>query len=77
MTLLIITAGLVSIVAEFLLGEHVWTASCWQVLCDVLAVVGCGHVSGLSTRYHVTAGPDEVRGSDPIQVIALLGASPH
>lgn len=29
---------------------HVWTASCWQVLSDVLAVVGCGHVSGLLTR---------------------------
>ena len=31
-------------------GWHVWTASCWQVLSDVLAVVGCGHVSGLLTR---------------------------
>ena len=56
---------------------HVWTASFWQVLFDVLAVVGCGHVSGLLTRYHMTAGPDEVRGSDPIQVIALAGASNH
>ena len=56
---------------------HVWTASFWQVLFDVLAVVGCGHVSGLLTRFNMTAGPDEVRGSDPIQVIALLGASPH
>ncbi len=42
--------------------RHMWTAS-WQVVFDVLiALVGCGHMSGLLVRYR-TAGPDDIRQS--------------
>ena len=37
-----------------------WTAS-WQAVFDALiALVGCGHMSGLLVRYR-TAGPDDIR----------------
>jgi hypothetical protein len=40
--------------------RHMWTAS-WQVVFDALiALVGCGHMSGLLARYR-TAGPDDIR----------------
>jgi len=40
--------------------RHMWTAS-WQVGFDALiALVGCGHMSGLLVRYR-TAGPDDIR----------------
>ncbi len=42
--------------------RHMWTAS-WQVVFDALiALVGCGHMSGLLVRYR-TAGPDDIRQS--------------
>ena len=42
--------------------RHMWTAS-WQVGFDALiALVGCGHMSGLLVRYR-TAGPDDIRQS--------------
>jgi hypothetical protein len=42
--------------------RHMWTAS-WQVVFDALiALVGCGHMSGLWVRYR-TAGPDDIRQS--------------
>jgi hypothetical protein len=42
--------------------RHMWTAS-WQVAFDALiALVGCGHMSGLLVRYR-TAGPDDIRQS--------------
>jgi hypothetical protein len=45
---------------------HVWTAP-WQELSDVAAaLVGCGHVSGLSMRQVWPAGPNALRGSGPI-----------
>ncbi len=42
--------------------RHMWTAS-WQAVFDALiALVGCGHMSGLLVRYR-TAGPDDIRQS--------------
>ena len=44
------------------IDRHMWTAS-WQVVFDALiALVGCGHMSGLLVRYR-TAGPDDIRQS--------------
>jgi hypothetical protein len=34
-------------------------------------LVGCSHMSGLCVRHLSVAGPDEVRGSDPNQFLAL------
>ena len=42
--------------------RHMWTAS-WQAVFDgLIALVGCGHMSGLLVRYR-TAGPDDIRQS--------------
>ena len=42
--------------------RHMWTAS-WQAVFDAqIALVGCGHMSGLLVRYR-TAGPDDIRQS--------------
>src|SRR5215469_8785434 len=41
---------------------HMWMAS-WQAVFDgLIALVGCGHMSGLLVRYR-TAGPDDIRQS--------------
>ena len=53
--------------------RHMWTAS-WQVVFDALiALVGCGHMSGLLVRYR-TAGPDDIRQSWSLSLRRALGS---
>jgi hypothetical protein len=53
--------------------RHMWTAS-WQVVFDALiALVGCGHMSGLLVRYR-TAGPDDIRQSWSISLRRARGS---